>query len=57
VQQICEQCTVCKKAKSRVQLHGLYTPLAVPSEPWVDTLWTLFQIYLGQRKVETLFLL
>ena len=25
-----------KKAKTRVQPHGLYTPLHVPTEPWVD---------------------
>ena len=31
VQQICEQCIVCRKAKSRV-----YTPSPVPNEPWVD---------------------
>ena len=36
VQRICEQCIACRKAKSRVQLHGLYTPLPVPTEPWVD---------------------
>jgi len=36
VQQICEQCIACRKAKSRVQPHGLYTPLPVPTEPWVD---------------------
>jgi len=27
VQRICEQCIACRKAKSRVQPHGLYTPL------------------------------
>ena len=36
VQQIGEQCIAYRKAKSRVQLHGLYTPLPVPTEPWVD---------------------
>ncbi|XP_073260728.1 uncharacterized protein [Populus alba] len=36
VQRICEQCIACRKAKSRVQPHGLYTPLPVPTEPWVD---------------------
>jgi len=36
VQRICEQCIACIKAKFRVQLHGLYTPLHVPIEPWVD---------------------
>jgi hypothetical protein len=36
VQRICEQCIACIKAKSRVQPHGLYTPLPVPTEPCVD---------------------
>jgi hypothetical protein len=36
VQRICEQCITYKKAKSRVQPHGLYTPLLVPTEPWLD---------------------
>jgi len=36
VQRICEQCIACRKAKSRAQPHGLYTPLPVPTEPWVD---------------------
>jgi len=33
---ICEQCIAYRKVKSRVQPHGLYTPLPVPTEPWVD---------------------
>jgi len=36
VQRICKQCIACRKAKSRVQPHRLYTPLPVPTEPWVD---------------------
>ena len=36
VQRICEQCIACKKAKSRVEPHGLYTPLPMPTEPLVD---------------------
>jgi hypothetical protein len=36
VQRICEQCITYKKAKSRVQSHGLYTPLLVPTKPWLD---------------------
>jgi len=36
VQRICEQCIACRKTKSRVQPYGLYTPLPVPTEPWVD---------------------
>jgi hypothetical protein len=33
VQRICEQCIACRKVKFRVQLHGLYTLLPVPTEP------------------------
>ncbi|KAH9705016.1 Endonuclease [Citrus sinensis] len=36
VERICEKCITCKHAKSRVLPHGLYNPLAIPSEPWVD---------------------
>jgi len=32
----CKSCIACLKAKSRVQPHGLYTPLPIPSKPWVD---------------------
>jgi transposase InsO family protein len=30
------QCTTCNKAKSRLNPHGLYLPLPVPSLPWED---------------------
>ena len=36
MQRICDKCITCRKAKSRTQSHGLYTPLLVPKEPWVD---------------------
>lgn len=36
VQKLCERCIVCKKAKSKVLPHGLYTPLPTPEFPWVD---------------------
>ncbi|XP_073037004.1 uncharacterized protein [Primulina eburnea] len=36
VERVCEKCITCRQAKSRTQPHGLYTPLPVPSEPWVD---------------------
>ncbi|KAH9724609.1 Endonuclease [Citrus sinensis] len=36
VERICEKCITCKHAKSRVLPHGLYNPLPLPSEPWVD---------------------
>ena len=33
---ICGRCITCRKAKSKVIPHGLYTPLLIRSEPWVD---------------------
>lgn len=36
VERICNRCTVCKHAKSKVQPHGLYTPLPIPTHPWND---------------------
>ena len=36
VERIYSRCITCRKAKSRVMPHGLYTPLPVPSAPWVD---------------------
>jgi hypothetical protein len=30
-------CTTCQKAKSRLNPHGLYMPLPIPSIPWEDT--------------------
>ncbi|KAA3487694.1 Transposon Ty3-I Gag-Pol polyprotein [Gossypium australe] len=35
VTRVCENCVACKKAKSRIKPHGLYTPLPIPEEPWV----------------------
>ncbi|XP_052173798.1 uncharacterized protein LOC127789074 [Diospyros lotus] len=36
VKRICDKCITCRKAKSKVLPHGLYKPLLVPNEPWVD---------------------
>ncbi|KAG7530867.1 Zinc finger CCHC-type [Arabidopsis thaliana x Arabidopsis arenosa] len=36
VERICGRCVTCKKAKSKVQPNGLYTPLPIPSHPWTD---------------------
>ena len=36
VERACARCITCRQAKSRVLPHGLYTPLLVPSAPWVD---------------------
>ncbi|XP_071912313.1 uncharacterized protein [Coffea arabica] len=30
------RCIQCLRAKSKVNPHGLYMPLPIPSEPWVD---------------------
>lgn len=36
VRKLCERCIVCKKSKSKVMPHGLYTPLPIPNSPWID---------------------
>ena len=33
---ICSRRITCRKAKSKVMPHGLYTPLLILSVPWVD---------------------
>ena len=32
-QRICDKCITCRKAKYRIQPHGLYIPLLVLKEP------------------------
>ena len=36
VHMFCSQCFKCKEAKSRSQPNGLYTPLNVPNELWIN---------------------
>jgi hypothetical protein len=36
VERYVARCTTCQKAKSRLNPHGLYMPLPVPSTPWED---------------------
>ena len=36
VERICGRCVTCRQAKSRVQPHGLYMPLPILSELWID---------------------
>ncbi|KAK8619587.1 hypothetical protein V6N13_135869 [Hibiscus sabdariffa] len=36
VERLCEHCITCRKAKSKVMPHGLYTPLPIPNAPWMD---------------------
>lgn len=36
MERICETCITCKQAKSKLEPHGLYTLLPIPSEPWTN---------------------
>jgi hypothetical protein len=36
IERFVARCTTCQKAKSRLNTHGLYMPLPVPSTPWAD---------------------
>ncbi|WVZ89884.1 hypothetical protein U9M48_036233 [Paspalum notatum var. saurae] len=36
VERLVARCTTCQKAKSRLNNHGLYMPLPVPTFPWLD---------------------
>jgi transposase InsO family protein len=36
VERYVSRCTICNKAKSRLDPHGLYMPLPVPRAPWED---------------------
>jgi hypothetical protein len=36
VERFVARCATCQKAKSRLNPHGLYLPLPVPSAPWED---------------------
>ena len=36
VERFMAHCTTCQKAKSRMNPHGLYMPLPIPSIPWAD---------------------
>jgi len=36
VERFVQRCTTCHKAKSKLNPHGLYTPLPTPSAPWED---------------------
>jgi len=36
VHSFCNKCIACRKAKSKVHPHDLYTSLPIPTMPWVD---------------------
>ncbi|KAG8483069.1 hypothetical protein CXB51_021931 [Gossypium anomalum] len=50
VERICERCLICKRAKSKVQPYGLYTPLPIPDTPWTDV---SMDFILGLLKTKT----
>jgi hypothetical protein len=41
VERYVSRCTTCNKAKSRLNPHGLYMPLPVPSVPWEDSIFVI----------------
>ena len=36
VERLVQRCVTCHKAKSKLNPHGLYTPLPIPNVPWED---------------------
>ena len=36
MERVCARCVTCRQTKSRVLPLGLYTPLPIPSAPWVN---------------------
>ena len=36
VERFVQRCIACHKAKSKLNPHGLYTPLLAPNIPWVS---------------------
>ena len=36
VSRCCASCSTCKKTKSKLNPHGLYTRLPIPIDPWED---------------------
>jgi hypothetical protein len=36
VHKVIERCAICKKAKGKENVYGLYIPLPIPEQPWMD---------------------
>ena len=36
VHKVIERCTICKRAKGKKNAYGLYMPLPIPEQPWMD---------------------
>jgi hypothetical protein len=56
VERLVAHCTTCQKAKSRLNNHGLYMPLPVPSSPWLDISMDFFWACLELRRGGIVFL-
>ena len=56
VERACARCITCRQAKSRVLTHRLYTPLPVPSAPWVDISMDFVLGLLGSKDLGFMYL-
>ena len=36
LQSVYDKCITCRQAKSNIKQHGLYAPLPVPNQLWID---------------------
>ena len=44
---VIERCAICKKAKGKENAYGLYMPLPIPEQPWMDV---SMDFYLGYQE-------
>jgi hypothetical protein len=57
VEHYVSRCTTCNKAKSRLNLHGLYVSLPIPSVPWEDiSMNFIFGLPRTKRGRDTIFM-
>ena len=57
VERFVAHCNTCQKAKSRLNPHGLYMRLPIPSIPWADISMDFVWVCLGRRGGAIAFLL